>query len=604
MNRWSFLSFCIVVGVLACALPISSAAEIARRPNVVIVITDDQGYGDLGCQGNPVLKTPHLDRLHGESVRLTNFHVDPTCSPTRAALMTGRYSTRTGVWHTVMGRHMPRVEERMMAEEFADNGYATAMFGKWHLGDNFPFRPQDRGFQETLIHGGGGIGQIPDYWGNDYFDDTYFHNGQPEKFTGYCTDVFFRQAIQYIESHRDRPFFVYLATNAPHSPYRVAEEWKTPYLSQVGDDKELAAYYGMIANIDDNIGRLRKRLAELALTDNTLLIFMTDNGTPRGATYADSRGNFGDLKSGYNAGMRGLKGSPYEGGHRVPCFLHWPAGKLSGGRDVAGLSAHFDLLPTFIDLCGLKASKPIAYDGRSLQEAISGAGPIDPQRVLVAHHQELPDPEKYRFASVMEGPWRLVLRNDLSAGAKPAMELYRLADDPGQNRDIAAAHPDIVSNLRRRYDAWWDDISRDFDRPAEIVVGDARQNPTELTCFEWHSSQQWGQGAVQRAFDGNGYWTLRVAQACKYEISLRRWPTEVDAPMTGPLPGCRAITANTARLRIGTFDEQKPVTAATRAMTFEVSLPAGSTRLQTWLTGKDGESRGAYYVSVRRVASP
>ncbi len=358
----------LFVGLVAVgAQRVSVAAEVARRPNVVILITDDQGYGDLACHGNPVLKTPHLDQLYRESVRLTNFHVDPTCSPTRAALMTGRYSTRTGVWHTVMGRHMPRAEERMMPQEFADNGYATAMFGKWHLGDNFPFRPQDRGFQEVLVHGGGGIGQIPDYWGNDYFDDTYFHNGRPEKFAGYCTDVFFRQAIHFIESHRDQPFFVYLATNAPHAPYRVADEWRAPYLSQVGDDAELAKFYGMIANIDENLGRLRQRLAELGLAEDTLLVYMTDNGTARGATFTDQRGNEGHLTSGYNAGMRGLKGSPYEGGHHVPCFLHWPAGKLTGGRDVQGLTAHFDLLPTLVDVCDLKQATPVAYDGRSLR---------------------------------------------------------------------------------------------------------------------------------------------------------------------------------------------------------------------------------------------
>ena len=342
-----------VIGGATCAP--SSHAAVGGRPNVVLILTDDQGYGDLGCTGNPVLKTPHLDRLYRDSVRLANFHVDPTCSPTRAALMTGRYSTRTGVWHTVMGRHMPRADERMMPQVFAENGYATAIFGKWHLGDNFPFRPRDRGFQEALIHGGGGVGQIPDYWGNDYFDDTYSRDGRPEKFSGYCTDVFFREATRFIESHRDRPFFVELATNAPHGPYRVADEWREPYASKVDGDAELATFYGMIANIDDNVGRLRRRLEELGLADDTLLIFLTDNGTAHGATFSDARGNDGKLVSGYNAGMRGRKGSPYEGGHRVPCFLHWPAGKLTGGRDVDGLSAHLDLLPTLIDLCGLGA---------------------------------------------------------------------------------------------------------------------------------------------------------------------------------------------------------------------------------------------------------
>jgi arylsulfatase A-like enzyme len=579
------------------ALPV--AAQSARRPNVVVLITDDQGYGDLACHGNPVLKTPNLDKLYRDSVRLTNFHVDPTCSPTRAALMTGRYSTRTGVWHTVMGRHMPRAEERMMPQLFSANGYATAIFGKWHLGDNFPFRPQDRGFQEALIHGGGGIGQIPDYWGNTYFNDTYFHNGRPEKFTGYCTDVFFRQATQFIESHREAPFFVYLATNAPHAPYRVPDRWKEPYASQL-EDAELAAFYGMISNIDDNLGRLRERLAELGLADNTLIIFMTDNGTARGAQFTDYRGNDGRQLRGFNAGRRGIKGSPYEGGHRVPCFWHWPAGKLTGGRDVAGLTAHFDLLPTLIDMCQLKQATPVAYDGRSLRDALAGAVRVDPGRVLIAHHQEVPNPEKYRFACVMQGDWRLILRNDLAEGDKPALELYRLTDDPGQQNNVLEMRRAVAASLRREYDVWWDRLSPDFKRPAEIVVGDARQNPAELTCFEWHSSQQWGQAAVQRGFEGNGYWTIRVAQAGDYEISLRRWPAEVDAPITGSVKPGRAVMADKARLRIGAFDKEQPITAAARAVTFEVSLPAGSTQLQTWLTAADGTARGAYYVSVRR----
>ena len=518
-----------------------------------------------------------------------------------AALMTGRYSTRTGVWHTVMGRNMPRAEERMMPQIFADNGYATAIFGKWHLGDNFPFRPQDRGFQEVLIHGGGGVGQIPDYWGNDYVDDTYLHNARPQKFTGYCTDVFFGEATRFIEAHRHQPFFVYLPTNAPHAPYRVPDVWSAPYKSQVGGDAELAMFYGMIANIDHNVGQLRRRLDELGLADNTLLIFMTDNGTARGATFTDNRGNDGKLISGYSAGMRGRKGSPYEGGHRVPCFLRWPAGKLTGGRDVGGLAAHLDLLPTLIDLCRLEEPKRIDFDGISLRGALAGTAAIPADRILLAHHQELPEPEKHRFASVMQGAWRLILRNDLGEGAKPAVELYRLTDDPGQTRNIAAEHRAIATRLRHAYDKLWDEFAANFDQPAEIVIGHDGQNPVELTCFEWHSSQQWHQTAVMRGLPTNGYWAIRVDRAGKYELALRRWPPEADAPITAAIAGGRAIPADQARLRVGPFDEQRPVGPTTRAVVFNLSLPAGPTRLETWFTAGDRDSRGAYYVTVRRL---
>jgi arylsulfatase B len=231
---------------------------------------------------------------------------------------------------------------------------------------------------------------------------------------------------------------------------------------------------------------------------------------------------------------------------------------------------------------------------------LAGEEPIDSERVLIAHHQELPYPEKYRFASVMQGDWRLILRNDLPEHGMPAVELYRLSDDPEQKHNVLAQNVKVAADLRGRYEAWWQDISRDFDRPAEIVVGDARQNPAALTCFEWHSSQQWGQSAVERGFEGNGFWTIRVAQAGKYQIALRRWPAEVDAPITAAVKKGKAIQADKARLRVGAFDEQQPIAASTRVVTFEVSLPAGSTRLQSWFTAPDGSQRGAYYVAVRR----
>jgi arylsulfatase A-like enzyme len=217
----------------------TSPRNQGKPPNVVLVVTDDQGYGDLGCHGNPILRTPNLDALYRQSVRLTDFHVGPTCAPTRASLMTGRYCNRTGVWHTIMGRSLLRRDEVTMADVFAAGGYRTGIFGKWHLGDNYPFRPQDRGFHEVLVHGGGGVGQTPDTWGNDYFDDTYLHNGTPEKFSGYCTDVWFDGAMRFIEANRDRPFFAYLATNAPHSPYNVSERYSRPLQGQGRPERQL-----------------------------------------------------------------------------------------------------------------------------------------------------------------------------------------------------------------------------------------------------------------------------------------------------------------------------------------------------------------------------
>ena len=266
-------------------------------------MTDDQGYGDLACHGNPVIQTPCIDQLHAESLRLTNFHVSPYCTPTRAALMTGRYPARTAAYRTSSGRTMIHSDEKTIANIFSDAGYATGMIGKWHLGDNAPHRPQDRGFQEVLWHRCGGVGQASDYYGNDYFDDTYERNGVFEKFSGYCTDIWFNEAKRFVERHQKEPFFLYLATNAPHGPYRVAPEWSEPYRDSVlwGNG---ANFYGMIANIDHNLGLLRKHLEKLNLAENTILVFMTDNGTSNGIPKGElPAGSF----EGFNAHMRGKK---------------------------------------------------------------------------------------------------------------------------------------------------------------------------------------------------------------------------------------------------------------------------------------------------------
>ena len=221
------------------------------------------------------------------------------------------------------------------------------MIGKWHLGDNAPHRPQDRGFQDVDWHRCGGVGQASDYWGNDYFDDTYEWNGQFEKFDGYCTDVWFREAIRFVEVSKNKPFFLYLATSAPHSPYFVDEKWAAPYRKDP-KWKPFANFHGMIANIDHNLGLLRERLVQLDLAENTILIFMTDNGTSAGGKF---KGLDSEASAGFNAGMRGKKSSIYDGGHRVPFFIHWPKGKLTGGREIDTLAAHYDVLPTLAELC-------------------------------------------------------------------------------------------------------------------------------------------------------------------------------------------------------------------------------------------------------------
>ena len=607
------LTLLIVSGVLL------QATTWARPPNVILIMTDDQGYGDMSCHGNPYLQTPNLDRLHAESVRLTDFHVDPTCSPTRAALMTGRYSSRVGVWLTYGGRHHLRADEVTMADVFADAGYRTAIFGKWHLGDNYPFRPQDRGFHESLIHGGGVVGEVPDYWDNDYYDDTYFRNGEPEKVEGYCTDVWFREAMRFAESNKDSPFFIYLPTNAPHGPHHVPEKYVAPYRDKEGVPDYRARFYAMIANIDENLGRLREHLCNLELAENTILVFLTDNGTASGVGWQRTKKGAGSGEfhiSGFNAGMRGKKASPYEGGHRAACFLNWPAGGMNEGKDVKPITAHIDLLPTLLDLCQIQSPKDVEFDGTSLVPLLRGDKTEWRDRTLFVHHQgrfgqKIADdrPVKYKDFAVMTDRWRLV-----------GKELYDVAVDPGQRRDVARSNPDVVAELSEAYEAWWSDISPRFDEYCRTVIGSDRQPRTILTCQGWHGETvPYSQQHVRAAVQANGFWDLEVARDGVYQITLRRWPEELDAPIGLEIPPrdwnpqrhetsykllglpSGAIRAKYARLKVGDFDRTQPVGPADIAITFQVELKSGAMNLQTWLTDDNGASWGAYYVYVERL---
>jgi len=554
--------------------------EAGARPNVVLIITDDQGYGDVGAHGNEMIVTPHMDKLWSQSVRLTDFHVDPTCAPTRSALMSGRYSNRTGIWHTIMGRSLMDPREVTLAETFGANGYRTGMFGKWHLGDNFPLRPEDQGFDYVVRHGGGGVGQGPDWWGNDYFDDTYWRNGVPEKFEGYCTDVWFREAIRFIERNRSRPFFCYLSTNAPHGPLNVDPKYARPYLER-GVPGDMAKFYGMIENIDENLGILRRRLDVLGLSRNTVLVFMTDNGTATGI----ARRAGAEQWRGFNAGMRGQKGSEYDGGHRVPLFVHWPAGDLIEGRDADQLCAHIDVLPTLADLCDLKKPQGPPVDGTSLRPILYGDTGTLRDRILFVHSQRIANPERWRKTAVMTDRWRLV----------NGTELYDIQADPGQQHDVAADHPDVMAKLKVAYDRWWESLRPTFSEHVRIGLGADADNPTRLMAHDWLVEDQresaWHQGHVDRGHIGNGPWAVQVTQSGRYRFDLCRWPKHLD----------QAMKCKHAKLRIGDADVEKDIPLdATRAR-FELDLQAGPAMLQTWLTNEEGQQHGAYFVWVERL---
>ena len=548
--------------------------DAKKKPNVILIITDDQGYGEIGAHGHTVLKTPNLDRLHGESVRLTDFHVDPTCSPTRAALLTGRYSTRTGVWHTVNGRSMMRGEELTIPEVFKANGYDTAMIGKWHLGTNYPCRPEDQGFDHTIWHFDGCIGGGPDYWGNDYFDDTYMTNGAWKKYKGYCTDVWFDEAAKWVEKKKDQPFFLYLSTNAPHGPYIVEDKYSKPY-EQEGAPKALAKFYGMIANIDENLGRFREKLADLGLAENTLLIYMTDNGTTAGWICLASGHKY------FNAGMRGWKSSAWEGGHRVPSFWYWPKGGLKGGRDISDMTAHIDVLPTLVDMLDLKKPDGPKLDGVSIP-ALNQEDTKLPERTLFVHVQREHTPPKWRNSVAMRGPWRLM----------EGQELYNLTSDPGQQNDIATQHPDVVKSLRVDYEAWWKSLEDDMKQTVRMVLG-GKQNPTVLYSHDWVMPTTmitaWHQNHIRRGALINGPWNVEIEKDGRYEVILYRWAPYLKKEMQ----------IEQARLEIaGVKKSMKLEPTATEAK-FELDLREGPTRLMTWLVHPEGGESGAYYTQVR-----
>ncbi|MFK7741687.1 MAG: arylsulfatase [Planctomycetota bacterium] len=589
MSRTTHLRLRRLALAASLLMPPLAATAQSQRPNVVLIVTDDQGYGDLGAHGNSKIQTPHLDALHRESVRLSNYHVDPTCSPTRSALLSGRYSTRTGVWHTIMGRSLMAGGERTIAEAFQGAGYRTGMFGKWHLGDNAPCRPQDQGFERVVWHHGGGVGQGPDFWGNDYFDDTYEVDGNWRAFEGYCTDVWFEQASEFVQREDARPFFVYLATNAPHGPYLVADEYSKPY-RDAGVAKTMANFYGMITNIDENVGKLRKLLSETGLADNTIFVFTTDNGTAAGS---GKRRQETGTWPGYNAGMRGSKGSEYDGGHRVPMFVYWPNGEIGGGggggesnrtgRDIAALAAHVDVLPTLAELCDVRLDDTIQRDGASFAAALRGVGPAPSERTLFVHSQRVEHPKKWRKSAVMTDRWRLI----------NGKLLFDMAADPGQQNDVAAEHPKVLAKLREAYNGWWQSLEPRFDDCVRIDLGGA-QSPAELMSHDWHTNDKgtpWHQNHVRNRAALNGPWAVNIVQAGTYRITLRCWPKQLD----------RAMKCVRAKLEIGGLTESQELEADATHVTFEVLLEAGHAMLQSTLQRTDGKQQGAYFASVERV---
>jgi len=584
-SRFSFSTLCALLAALLALVSLSesSMAQNAskKRPNVILVLTDDQGFGDVGFHGNAALKTPHLDRLASESAEFTQFYVQPLCTPTRAALLTGRYPERTGAIEVNYGRSIIREEETTIAENLKAAGYRTGLFGKWHLGDNYPVRPSDKGFEECLHHTAGGVGQAADPPGNTYFDPVLRHNNVPKKYDGYCNDIFFQEAMDFAEQHKDEPFFIFLATNLPHLPLQVAEKYVAPYRKQ-GVNEINAKTYGMIANIDENMGYLMDRLERLRLDENTILIFLSDNG-PR-----TSRQKNDVYPDRYNAGLRGTKSSIYEGGIRVPFLIRWPE-RIKAGLKLPHIAAHIDLLPTLLDACGAEPIHPDrVIDGQSLVPLVTETNPDWPNRTLFFQHNQNHEPlmyshfaartQRYKLVQPFPNPRDRLLdigEFDIDAQLRN-LELYDIEKDPSEIDNIAASHPQIIRSMIESYENWYRDVTAELNYwdPQRIYLGSPKENPTQLSRFDLHTMTRLP------------YWSARVTRPGDYRFTLTFPP---------------AKESSTAYVRLGTVQVSKPVSkGATSCIFGPVTLPEGDARLEAWLK-RDLKSETVTFLEVEAL---
>ena len=568
---------------------------------VVLIVIDDIGYGDIDIlHPSDELETPNLDSLYKQSLRLTDFHVGTTCSPSRASFMTGRSVNAGGVWHTIAGREILRENEQTVAEVFKSNGWTTGVFGKWHLGEGFPFAPRFRGFDVSIIHGGGGVGQGPDYWENDYYSgvdfegndtraDYYFDRGVPFKADKFCTDLWFDRAQKFIKQsvENDKPFFCYIPTNAAHGPFNAPHGYKK-------------GFDGLIENVDHNVGEFDKFLASQGIKDDVLVIFTTDNGT------AGKR--FG--------GLRGKKGSHFDGGHNVPCFVRWKnggmAGEASSSRDIVSLTAAMDWMPTFIDLFGFtRPEGGKQLHGLSLKDMLLDPGYQAKPRTLCVDTQRGADLVKWKKACIMHDDvvdgkikhkWRLTRDND----SKP-FELFDFQADRDTNT-VVDGQEDLIGNLSKQYDQWWDEIATDWKPYPAFVLNDDKEEELTLHAHSWigNGGTPWHQNHVKKGTKGSGIHSVRFDKPGTYQFELRRWPREDGGSITGPSKtgGGQKIAAKTARISVdgaGKAIADIPPEASFVTLELEISNGQATTLETEFLDENDKRIVGAYYVYIKRI---
>jgi len=577
--------------LLLLLMPLAQLPAATTPPNVILVLTDDQGLGDLSLYGNPVLQTPHMDALARSGVRFDQFHVTSMCSPTRAALLTGRNPLENGVISTCQGYGHLREGFPTLAQAFDEAGYATGIFGKWHLGRNWPNRPEDVGFQETVtLHGFGTTG-ISSRWNNDYVDTWVVRNGEETQLEGFCTDAFFTAAMDWMgeQAAEGKAFFAYIPTNAPHFPF-----WAPHDLTEKYAHTKNPEFFAMMENLDDNMGRLEAFLEKNGLTENTIVLFLSDNGPVGG-------------KSTYNAGMTGGKATPWEGGHRVPLFIRYPAGGVEGGRVIEELTDVTDLFPTILAMTGIAAPKGTELTGLDLSPAMRGEGEIPMDRLLFMQIQqgEL-DPKQ---AAVMLGHWRLLW----------ADALYDIEKDLAQEHNLADTHPEMFTQLWRQFQRRYYRLRKQaLNAPAE-KIGSPHQEEVILDASAWIGVRADGQGSVRAGASKNfgptgGAWKIDALKEGKYEILLRRWPVESGLALDAGAPPFETVCSGEperagvafpidhATLDLDTVRfTAKPADDPT-AVRFELEIPQGEHQLHGIFRDADGKAVcGAFYAHVRRM---
>ena len=581
-----------------------------QKPNVIIVLSDDQGYGDFSCYGNPVLKTPTLDKLCNESVSFSNFHVAPVCTPTRGELMTGLNALNNKACMVPSGRNLMKRNILTMPEVFNKNGYRTGLFGKWHLGDTYPDRPFDRGFERAVWHKGWGLPSEAEY-DNDYYKTRYIDQLETKQSDKYCADLWFDEAIKWMDekASKDNPFFAYIALNTPHGPYYAKPEDKALY-DATAKDSVTASFFGMIHNIDVNMEKMDSWLETKGIKDNTILVYMNDNGGTAG------------VKT-YNAGMRGKKGDNYEGGHRGACFFRYPE-KIKNAKLVNYPSHITDLLPTFIDMLGFDYGTKGNFDGESLKSYILGSE-TEGDRMFVVQYGGRIKPKKY-YSCVVYNNWRLVGEN----------ELYDLSSDPGQKENIIKDFPDVASKMQAYYEEWWKDIEPTVEQMVPVVIDLEHENPTIVTSNTWTEvdvDNAWKVAAAMGDKKG-GVWNLDVKKTGNYKIQLSRWPFHLDIPLTdagpthtvggtlifqkveygyskdelivlpngGQLKPTVALPIDNASMLVNGQEVKAVSVPNAHSIDFELELKEGLQKLQAWFEDIDGRPLcGAYYMKVSNL---